>query len=161
MLVSSASEDLLVSLFWNKWKVFLNHFSFENYWDSTRSKTAVPSTPKMIMIVWRPHITGSRDHLNLSLQWLVSEGGVVSCTFWSRYVISLEKSTQNHFFLISLFLKNELDPQVSNEGFRGWPMLTRMPGRLEDKHREFERNTTSVSSSLFAFKFLLHPLFPL
>ena len=103
MLVSSASEDLLVSLFWNKWKVFLNHFSFENYWDSTRSKTAVPSTSKMIMIVWRPHITGSRDHLNLSLQWLVSGGGVVSYTFWSRYVISLEKSTKNHFFLFLYF----------------------------------------------------------
>ena len=57
----------------------------------------------MIMIVWRPHITGSRDHLNLSLQWLVSEGGVVSCTFWSRYVISLEKSTQNTFFLFLYF----------------------------------------------------------
>ena len=77
-----------------------------------------------------------------------------------RYVIS-KNQYKITFFLISLFLKNELDPQVSNEGFRGWPMLTRMPGRLEDKHREFERNTTSVSSSMFAFKFLLHPLLPL
>ena len=104
MLVSSASEDLLVSLFWNKWKVFFNHFSFENYWDSTRSKTVVPSTSKMIMIVWRPHITGSRSWSFKSLASMARVGRRGGLMYILIKICHLAwKIDTNHIFFLFLY----------------------------------------------------------